>query len=42
MIKRIIELSDGKIEIESKENKGTTVIVKLPKPSEKNNKIIIE
>ena len=42
IVKRIIELSDGKIEIESKENKGTTVIVKLPKPSEKNNKIIIE
>ena len=32
----------GKIEIKSKENKGTTVIVKLPVTSEKNNKIIIK
>ena len=41
-IKRIVELSEGKIEIKSKENKGTTVIVKLPVTSEKNNKIIIK
>lgn len=42
IVKRIIELSNGKIEIKSKENKGTTVIVKLPKTKGKNNKIIIE
>ena len=40
IVKRIVELSEGKIEIKSKENKGTTVIVKLPVTSEKNNKII--
>lgn len=42
IVKRIIELSDGKIEMQSKENKGTTVIVKLPILNEKNNKIIIQ
>ena len=42
IVKRIVELSEGKIEIKSKENKGTTVIVKLPVISEKNNKIIIK
>lgn len=42
IVKRIVELSEGKIEIKSKENKGTTVIVKLPVTSEKNNKIIIK
>lgn len=41
IVKRILELSGGKIEVKSKENKGTTVIVKLPVISEKNNKIII-
>lgn len=30
IVKRIIELSEGQIEIESKENIGTTVIVRLP------------
>ncbi len=42
IVKRIVELSEGKIEIKSKENKGTTVIVKLPIVGEKNNKIIIK
>ena len=42
IVKRIVELSEGKIEIKSKENKGTTVIVKLPVTIEKNNKIIIK
>lgn len=42
IVKRIVELSEGKIEIKSKENKGTTVIVKLPVTSEKNNKIVIK
>lgn len=42
IVKRIVELSEGKIEINSKENKGTTVIVKLPVSIEKNNKIIIK
>lgn len=42
IVKRIIELSDGRIEMQSKENKGTTVIVKLPILNEKNNKIIIQ
>lgn len=42
IVKRIVELSEGEIEIKSKENKGTTVIVKLPVTSEKNNKIIIK
>ena len=42
IVKRIVELSEGKIEIKSKENKGTTVIVKLPVTSEKNNKILIK
>lgn len=42
IVKRIVELSEGKIEIKSKENKGTTVIVKLPVTREKNNKIIIK
>lgn len=42
IVKRIIELSEGTIEVESKENQGTTVKVKLPLDSVKNNKIIIE
>lgn len=42
IVKRIVELSEGKIEIKSKENRGTTVIVKLPVTSEKSNKIIIK
>lgn len=41
IVKRIIELSDGDIQIESEENKGTKVIVTLPVTNEKNNKIII-
>lgn len=39
--KRIIELSDGQLEIKSKENKGTTIIVKLP-IYKSNNKIIVK
>lgn len=42
IVKRIVELSEGKMKIKSKENKGTTVIVKLPIAGEKNNKIIIK
>lgn len=41
IVKRIIELSNGKIKIESKKDKGTTITVILPVPNEKNNKIII-
>lgn len=42
IVKRIIELSEGTIKINSKENEGTTVTVKLPLPIEKNNKIFID
>lgn len=42
IVKRILDLSDGKIEIQSKENEGTTVTVKLPILIEKSNKIMIE
>lgn len=42
IVKRIIELSEGTIEVESKENQGTTVKVKLPLDNVRNNKIIIE
>lgn len=42
IVKRIIELSNGIIEINSEEDKGTIVTVKLPLHKEKNNKIIIE
>ena len=41
IVKRIIELSEGEIKFESIENKGTTVIVKLPIPNNKNNKVFI-
>lgn len=41
IVKRIIELSNGKIEVESKENFGTTMIVNLPL-EKKTNKILIE
>ena len=40
IVKSIIDLSGGKIEVESKENSGTTFIIKLPIEKE-NNKIII-
>ena len=42
IVKRIIELSEGEIKFESKENKGTTAIVKLPTSKAKNNKVYIE
>ncbi len=42
IVKSIIELSEGKIEIKSKEGKGTEIVVKLPVQNEKSNKIIIE
>ena len=41
IVKRIIELSNGKIEVETMKNKGTKIIVKLPIEIE-NNKIIIK
>ena len=41
IVKRIIELSNGKIEFETMKNKGTKIIVKLPIEIE-NNKIIIK
>ena len=40
IVKSIIDLSGGKIEVESKENSGTTFTIKLPIEKE-NNKIII-
>lgn len=42
IVKRIVELSEGEIEVKSKEGKGTIVNVKLPISKEKNNKIIID
>lgn len=42
IVKRIVELSEGTIKVESKENQGTIVEIKLPLYNEKNNKIIIE
>ena len=42
IVKRIIELSEGTIKIESKENRGTTVIVELPMKKDKSNKIVIK
>lgn len=41
IVKRIIELSNGKIEFETIKNKGTKVIVELPVENE-NNKIVIK
>lgn len=42
IVKRIVELSDGEIEISSIPDTGTTVSVKLPLPDiQKNNKIVI-
>ena len=40
IVKRIIDLSDGKIEINSVKNHGTTIKVELP-VKEKQNKILI-
>lgn len=41
IVKRIVDLSNGKIEVESKKNVGTTFTIKLPVEKE-NNKIVIE
>ena len=40
IVKRIIDLSNGNLKVESKENEGTMFIVELPK-IEKKNKILI-
>ena len=42
IVKRILELSDGKINVESEKGKGTTFIVELPKVKEDANKIVIK
>jgi len=42
IVKRILELSDGKIFVESEKEKGSTFIVTLPKIKEELNKIIIK
>lgn len=42
IVKRILELSEGDIKIESEENRGTTVTVKLPIISVKDNKVYIK
>ena len=41
IVKRIIELSNGNINIESQKGKGTSITVKLPIETE-NNKIVIK
>ncbi len=41
IVKRIVELSNGTIEVNSTENIGTTMIVKLPLENE-INKILIK
>lgn len=41
IVKRIVELSDGKIDVESKKDVGTTITVNLPIEKE-NKKIVIE
>lgn len=41
IVKRIVDLSNGKIEVESKKNIGTTFTIKLPVEKE-NNKIVID
>ncbi len=41
IVKRIIDLSEGTIDVSSKENKGTTFVVKLPMNVE-SNKILIK
>ncbi len=42
IVKRIIDLSKGSIQIESTVGIGTTFIIKLPIQNENNNKIIIK
>ena len=41
IVKRVIELSNGNIEVKSKKNEGTTITIELP-IEEKQNKILIE
>ena len=40
IVKRIIELSNGTINIESSKNKGTTIIIELPLETQKNTILI--
>ena len=42
IVKRIIELSEGKISVESEKDKGSVFEIKLPKMKDETNKIIIE
>lgn len=42
IVKRIIELSEGTIFVESEKEKGATFIIKLPKWKDESNKIIIK
>lgn len=41
IVKRIVELSNGNIDVESKINKGTTITVKLPIEKETNKILIV-
>ena len=40
IVKSIIELSNGTINIESSKNKGTTIIIELPLETQKNTILI--
>lgn len=42
IVKRIVELSNGKIDVKSKENDGTTMIVKLPLEKKTTDNILIK
>jgi len=41
IVKRIIELSKGEIEVDSKKDIGTTMIIKLPVEKEKNEVLVV-
>lgn len=41
IVKRIIELSDGEIEVKSKQNVGTTIIIRLPLEKEKKKVLTV-
>jgi len=41
IVKRIVELSDGEINVESEKNKGTTIRVSIPIEKEKTNILIV-